>query len=297
MQQPYVFLSDASGSIGDAIKDCTPGFNLALLEAAPKSMMIEVGLGIWMFLSQPNSIPSGIPIKGNGSVGSTPGYGTMLQCGYNIASGNQGFMTSDGSLTVGFAGTGGGFRDLFIEHDSLTSGGCAIRLASGADDNHRSGCNKIDNVGLGVTGSGGNFNKGLVVDGTGRYTPGGAGIRTTWLDKVDISCCSDVDSNIWLFNAVHFHAVNVHCYPGPGLCGITVDGTAACPSTNIFFSGCNIDGNLTLDHVLDFHYFGRIGGNLTFTPNSQNVYIWGGVYGTRSSNQVGSTVYVNGVKQ
>jgi hypothetical protein len=269
------------GTWGDGQTDTTPAWNAAIAAATKQARMIRFGPGVYRFATQPNPVPTGIPVQGDGSVGSTPGYGTMLQCDYNIADPMVGFFTLDGSYAPGFAGTGGGFRDLFIEHSAGTSGGCMVKL-TGADNNHRAGCVLLFNVGQSVTGSGGMFNKGLVVDGTNMITPGGAGVRTIWIQNCNISCCSDPDSNIWLWNAVHVHATNVHCYPGPGLCGVTISGPVGSPSTNVFFSSSNIDGNLTIDQCLDVNWHGRIGGALTTTVNSNEVRVFGGQYGTRT---------------
>src|SRR5580704_1177211 len=104
------------GTWGDGVTDTTPAFNAAVLQATKQARTVRFGPGIYRFATPPNPIWVGIPFQGEGSVGSTPGYGTMLQCDYTIADPLTGFFTLDGSYPPGFAGTGGGFRDLFIEH-------------------------------------------------------------------------------------------------------------------------------------------------------------------------------------
>ncbi len=271
------------GGVGDGVTDTTPAFNAALAVVATKagqSVAIRFGPGVYTFKSPPNAIPSGISLQGNAVESSTPGYGTWLECAYSIASATQGFLVWNGTLP--FAGPGGGLRDLAVNHSGgylapLTSGGSAVVL-TGTSDSAKADITFFTNVGIGNNGSCGQWNKGLLIDGS--LCPNG--VRSTFIEWLDVSMCSDVDSNIYLKNAVHVHAVGVHLYPGGSAnCGMTITGDpAVLVSTNVEFAASDNEGNLTLDHCLDVVFVGRIGINLTCTANSNAVTIVGGVHGT-----------------
>ncbi len=269
------------GGVPDGVTDTTPAFNAALAVVATKAgqgTAIRFAPGVYTFKSPPNVIPGGIALQGNASEASTPGYGTWLECAYNMTAG-QAFLTWNGSLSFS---AGGGLRDLCVNHSGgnlapVTTGGIGV-LLTGASDSNKADITFISNVGIGNNGSCGQWNKGLMIDGSLCAN----GVRSTFIEWVDISMCSDVDSNIYLKNAIHVHAVGIHLYPGASAnCGMTITGNpAVLVSTNVEFAACDDEGNLTLDYCLDVVFMGRIGQNLTCTANSNAVSIYGGVHGT-----------------
>src|SRR5260370_18975539 len=99
------------GGNGGGIADNAPAFNAALDAAMPNSLTIQFPCGKYRFASPPKAIETGVRIRGCGSVGSTPGYGTALIADYNESSPEQGFLTWNGASTKSVsgcrAGTGG----------------------------------------------------------------------------------------------------------------------------------------------------------------------------------------------
>src|SRR5262245_44652127 len=110
-----VSISDFGGK-GDGVSDATSAFNSAMAAVTPKSFTVYFPCGSYRFASRPNPIESGVRLRGCGSVGSTPGYGSSLMADYDEQSPEEAFLAWTGAYKKGrngcCAGTGGGIENL-----------------------------------------------------------------------------------------------------------------------------------------------------------------------------------------
>jgi hypothetical protein len=118
------------GGQGDGVSDATSAFNSAIAAATPQSLTVYFPCGSFRFASRPNPIESGLRLRGCGSVGSNPEYGSSLIADYDERSPEEAFLVWTGAYKKGgngcCAGTGGGIENLAVYKGAGKKGGTAL---------------------------------------------------------------------------------------------------------------------------------------------------------------------------
>jgi hypothetical protein len=274
------------GLVGDGLTDNTANWNTMVAAACTlAARAINFPAGQFRFASKPNTIGCGPVIHGQGD-GSTCQYGTCFVADYVEGTATNGFITFDGSYSPGFAGTGGGLENIFIEKANTKTGGVALKL-TGADNNHRAGHFHADHVQIGSTGTG-TWNYGFYVDGSLLVTPGGQGVRDVDFNGVYINGATT--HTVYLDNVAKFHYANGEVYQGAGsLADIVVTGQGGAGvsprnSTEVSFANVTLSGSMTIDQATTTTFFGHIVTNLTVTANAAYGGVFGLVSGTVTNN-------------
>ena len=270
------------GAVGDGVTDDTAAIQKAVNAAVDAgNSCVYVPQGVYK-ISDVITIPQGVPIIGNGGQGSSVDYGVSI-----VHASNGNCFVFDGN-GADFAGTGGALKNMIITKASGFSGGDAIKLV-GTDDGHRPGEMMLENL-LVYQGSGGNWSRGLNIDGTANTTPGSKGVRSICLIKVRIADCSTNNEYIVFNQAVHVtgNHVQVDTGSGTGTCGITIKGD----SDNIIIPSAIINGNLVVSpsSTSNIYVSGRVSTLNITTANANGAFV--GQLGSLTANSSANTFSV-----
>ena len=293
-----VSISDFGGK-GDGVSDVTSAFNSAIAAATPKSLTVYFPCGSYRFASRPNPIESGVRLRGCGSVGSTPGYGSSLIANYDERSPEEPFLVWTGAYKKGgtgcCAGTGGGIENLALFKGAGKKGGTAIKF-TGIDDGHRAGYSTISDVLVGSVG-GGTWEHNLIIDGSCCTTPHGQGVRDTYINNFWAAQASSAGQSILLRSAVQvfWHGGEVMPARAGSNTGITITGgnQITRQSVNIFISDVYIVGSLAISNARSISFRGLVGGDATIEPSASNVVLGGLVAGKIVNRSASATIKTN----
>lgn len=225
------------GAVGDGVTDDTAAIQAAVNAAeANRNNEIVFPVGNYVITST-IVIRGGIRLIGQGAMGAQTGQGTVLT--HNVNTVNM--LVWDGNGVAAY-GVGGGIFNMQCVKGTGFSGGDAIKLLA-TSDNYRPGEFTIENV-LVWQGNGGNWSRGLHVDGTAANTPGSKGVRSIKMDKFRVGDCSVNNEYIYLNQAVHVVSeyLQIDTGSGTGTCGMTI----AADSDNIVLNGLILNGNLII---------------------------------------------------
>jgi hypothetical protein len=286
------------GGLGDGVADNTAAFNAAVAAAMPKSFSIFIPCGIFRFASKPNPIGTGIKIVGCGSAGSTPGYGSALLVDYDEAAPEEGFLTWNGAFSGPdgcCAGTGGGLEQISIYKAPARKGGTAIKI-TGIDDGHRAGYTTLSDVLVSGRGAG-TWDHNLMIDGACCTTPGGQGVRDTYISNFWAAGALAANQSVLLRSAVQvfWHGGEVMPAQGGSNTGITITGggVATQQSINVFISDVYIAGNLSISNASTVSFRGYVGGAATIDKSVSNAVLSGMVGGSIINGSPTATIETN----
>lgn len=173
------------GAKGDGVTDDSQAFQHAAGDSTRnRSEGIFLPVGVYLVVS-PWFLPTGVPVIGDGCVGSNKGDGSWIE-----------LATPDGDPSAlinytgayQYRGSGGLLRDLSISRVQGRSGGTAIRMTAAAADK-RVAWPTIDRVKVYSGTDAGHFDNGLVVDGSAVQLPGGAGVRDLTINNLSVQGC------------------------------------------------------------------------------------------------------------
>lgn len=229
---------------------------------------IEFQSGTFRF-SGKQTIAQGVGIYGEGSQGSTEGYGTTFK---HYSTGD--LIEFDGTGAPN-TGTGGGLRDLLIVKADTYQGGTAITLAA-TDDDQRPGEMILSNIlvagvgnASGGDGDGGLWEHGLVIDGTACDTAGARGVRSVYGFKLRFAEATIEGETVVINQATHlfFFGLQIDQGDSDATQGLTIKGI----NENINLLGVDIGGTITIvandtdNATTDLVISGKVGS--TFTNN------------------------------
>lgn len=243
--------TDMTAAFQAAVNVAEAGFNEAII--VPESTYKITGV---------ITIHQGVKFVGRGSQGSQWLAGTsILHCS------NGDCFKWDGNGAA-FFGTGGGLEHFLIVKQDGFSGGVAVNVVA-TDDNHRPGEMQFNDLTIYGTGTG-QWQRGLVIDGTACTTPGTKGVRDVNLTKVRVATCTTPNEYILIKQGVHINGAHVEADTGggSGACGITISGD----SSDICIAALDISGNLVIgDNATDFNLHGKVSGTILQSGNTAAV--------------------------
>lgn len=226
-------------------------------------------------------VAQGVMVMGEGSQGSTEGYGTVIRDFSNVSC-----FRFDGSGTD-FAGTGGGLQNVLIVKQPGFSGGNPVELVA-TSDNKRPGEMMLVNI-LAYGSGTGRWERGLVVDGSACVTPGDRGVRTVVAIKCRFADVTTVGETVVLNQATHFYSDGLAVDQGSGVAGgLYIKGIC----DGLYFTNAGIGGNVLViandatNATNNFHFTGKIGGTFISNDNQMDGTL-------RASFTGGATVLVN----
>jgi hypothetical protein len=289
------------GGQGDGVSDATSAFNSAIAAATPQSLTVYFPCGSFRFASRPNPIESGLRLRGCGSVGSNPEYGSSLIADYDERSPEEAFLVWTGAYKKGgkgcCAGTGGGIENLAVYKGAGKKGGTAIKI-TGIDDGHRAGFSTISDVLVGSVG-GGTWAHNLIIDGSCCTTPHGQGVRDTYINNFWAAQASSAGQSVLLRSAVQvfWHGGEVMPAGAGSHTGITITGgnQTTQQSVNIFISDVYIVGSLTISNAHSISFRGLVGGDAIIEPSASHVVLGGLVAGKIVNRSASATIKTNKV--
>jgi len=226
------------GAVGNGVADDTAAIQAAV-DAADANRANEIYFPVGEYvISGTITLASGIRLIGQGAMGAQVSQGAVLVHKANSVN----MLLWNGSNPATARGVGGGIFNMQCVKGVGYSGGDAIKLLA-TSDSLRPGEFTIENV-LVWQGNGGNWSRGLHVDGTAANTPGSKGVRSIKMDKLRVADCSVNNEYIYLNQAVHVVSeyLQIDTGSGTGTCGMTI----AADSENIILNGLILNGNLII---------------------------------------------------
>ncbi len=191
-------------------------------------------------IDQPMFWPIGLPLRGDGCVSSFMGDGTWLKL--NTPDGDPSALINYTGAQQ-YRGSGGLLQDLNLARMKGKNGGTAIRYVATAPDK-RCAWPRIRDVKIYSGSDAGNFDYGLVIDGSAVSIPGGSGVRDITCDNLSVQGCRK--DAVSLKGAVNGRFVGGEIDPG---------GTQFIPGFRISqgcqalrFIGVCLYGQMFLDH-------------------------------------------------
>lgn len=202
------------------------------------------------------------------------------------------FLCWDGSdyPTLGANGNKGeGLEDIGIYSASGTTAGAAIVL-TGTDINNRGGYGYFKNV---VISGDGEFNVGLVIEGSALTTSGAQGVRDQVFDGLYIFRCRL--EHVRVKNGVNTTFNTLSVFDGglsvTPVVRINGDGTATSNSQSILISGLHLSGNLALSDCNQVHVLGRCSGFFNAASVTNSTYN-GDITAAFTNNSTSMTLYL-----
>lgn len=237
------------GAVGNGSTDDTAAIQAALdASEANGNKPIYLSTGTYK-ITAPLAARQGTMILGEGSQGSTVGFGSTL-----LVVGNGDAIVWDGTGRQ-YAGTGGGVRNLLIVKESGSTGGTAVRIAA-TSDSQRPGEMVVENVLVYGRGTG-QWDRGFVIDGRKADTDGARGVRSVMLSKARAASCLVDFECIVIDQGTHVTATHlqVDTGNGTGRPGLTIRGVA----TNVNLANIIVHGTVVIqDGPTNVNLHGRV---------------------------------------
>ena len=201
----------------------------------PRSIYFPAGL---YKITGTLTMTRGTALWGEGTTGSTIGYGTWIIHAVNDGIG----LLWNGNDATSAVGTGGGVYHINVAKADGFTGGDAVKVIA-TDDNHRPGEMSFDNVLVLGEGSA-TWARGFHGDGTACTTAGSKGVRTLHFRKFRVADCTTSGQAVYLNQCVHVFG-DIEIDAGDGTADMTIAGDST-----------------------DYHLIVRVGGTLTITDST-----------------------------
>lgn len=253
--------------------DNTPALNRAIAALAGGTLsVLRIPAGVWTFKSQPNPVPCGIHVEGDGGSSSFYQGGTTLYKNFTSANSTDKFLHWDGSGQASNS-SGGGMRRIGLMAAFGTTKGVAFG-ATAQSDTQRPGYTIFEDILVRAEG-GGSFDYAFIGDGQNCVTSGGQGLRDLTFRNVYLSGAAVEVGQ--LINCTNVNYENLYSYQAGGAATVfRISGASnASLSKSTNASGKIYAQDLYLDNCQQQHLIVQCSGTLLKTANATDCKVFG----------------------